>query len=91
MAGEFIHNRRLVLNLIVANQKRRTSPQQPLTGPSRRKQLSDEIQELITERNDTIQNLNQRSASQDEIKQMENIYNDAIQRKQSELRKLMAP
>jgi len=91
MAEEVIHNRRLVLNLIVANQKRRTIPQQQLTGPSRRKQLSDEIQELITERNDTIQNLNQRSASQDEIKQMENIYNDAIQRKQSELRKLMAP
>jgi hypothetical protein len=91
MAGELIHNRQLVMNLVLANQKRRTSPQQPLIGPGRRKQLSDEIQELITERNDTVQNLNRRNATQDEIKQMENIYDDAIQRKQLELRKLMAP
>lgn len=91
MVGEFIHNRQLVLTLVLANQKRRTSPQPSLTGPSRRKQLSDEIQELITERNDTVQTLSARNASQDEIKQMENIYNDAIQRKQTELRKLLAP
>ena len=84
-----LHPRRTVVNLVIANQQRRSKPHQPVTAADRRQQLANEITDLIGERDDIIRGLSQRNAPQEEIKQMENMYNDAIQKKQAELRSLL--
>ncbi len=86
-----VHEKRLLFKLIEANQARRKRPQlkESKTAAERRKELSADIQELMTEKADTIKQLTESGASEEEVMQLENIYDDAINRKQFHLRKIM--
>jgi hypothetical protein len=86
-----LHKKRLLLRLVKANQERRSRPaeKQPATASDRRKQVLAEIQELMAEKTDTIKQMRARDASDEEIHQFENIYDDTIQKKQFQLRKIL--
>jgi len=88
---ENLHNRRLLLRLIEANQQRRNKPQpkEPATAAERRRQLSADIQDLMEEKAEMIKQMRQRNADEDEIMQFENMYDDAIRKKQFQLRKIL--
>lgn len=88
---ENLHNRRLLLRLIEANQLRRNKPQpkEPTTAAERRRQLSADIQDLMEEKAEMIKQMTQRNADEDEIMQFENMYDDAIKKKQFQLRKIL--
>lgn len=89
--ADILHKKRLLLRLVKANQERRSRPaeEQPPTSSDRRKQVLEELQELMVEKADTIKQMQARDASDEEIRQLENLYDDGIQRKQLQLRKIL--
>jgi hypothetical protein len=91
LAAEELRNKKLLLNLIAANQQRRNQPKpvQPQTLSERRQNLLNDIEDLLREKAETVKRMTDRNASEEEIKRFENIYDDSIQRKETKLRKLL--
>lgn len=94
-----IDNRKLLLKLIEHEESKRKSSKATTTTPSveppstkeeKRVQLLAEIDNLQSQKSARVNTLRDRSASEDEIKRNENMFDDAISNRERELSELLA-